>query len=66
MKAQPHKPANNPVHTAERAIFGHCSTCGRVLIILNSHEVWPWIECTCGWEGPTTALDFAHTRIVRR
>ena len=63
MKARRHQPKDEAVHTAERVIIGHCPRCGRVLVVLNSHEVWPWIQCVCDWEGATT--DFHHERYVR-
>lgn len=65
MKARRHDGQEaNAVHSADRVLAGHCPRCGRVLIILNNHEVWPYVQCTCDWAGATT--DFDHTRLVRR
>lgn len=63
MKAQAHKPSDNAVRTADRVLIGKCPGCRRVLVVLNAHETWPWVECVCEWQGSTT--DFAHVRYER-
>lgn len=41
----------NRIHQPERAIMGHCPDCKRVIIVENNREVWPLVECECGWTG---------------
>lgn len=40
-----------------RVIVGTCPECGRLLVILNDHEVWPPARCTCGWVDGTSGLE---------
>lgn len=39
-----------------RVIIGHCPECGKVLIVTNNYEVWPLVECHCGWISDTQAI----------
>lgn len=45
-------------------IAGQCPECKRVVVVFNSHEVWPLVRCSCGWAGGTTDID-NHTRLER-
>ena len=48
------------IRQPERVIVGTCPSCVRVLVVENNHEVWPYVECACGWGGATT--DIANKR----
>lgn len=48
--------AEQPTHQPERAIAGHCPACGAVTIVFNNHEVWPLVNCKCGWAGGTGSV----------
>lgn len=39
-----------------RVIVGHCPRCSLVLVVENFGEVWPYVECSCGWHGDTLAI----------
>ena len=49
---------------ADRVIVGFCPDCKRVVVVMNNHETWPLVPCTCGWEGATTDIS-NRTRFVR-
>jgi len=44
------------VWQARRILIGHCPTCGTPTVVLNNHEVWPYISCICGASFPTGAM----------
>jgi endogenous inhibitor of DNA gyrase (YacG/DUF329 family) len=48
------------VHQPERVIVGNCPDCGRVIVVLNNREVWPFIECECGARLQTTDIVQSH------
>lgn len=53
------------IYQPERVLVGACPACGRLLVIHNDHEVWPWITCACGWEGDTFSVE-SGTRYDRQ
>lgn len=48
------------VYQPDRVIVGHCPHCGRVVVVHNDHEVWPYINCECGQAYSTTEIDNVH------
>ena len=54
-----------PTHQPARVIAGHCPECDAPCVVFNNYEVWPLVECRCGWAGGT--LDLAdRVRIDER
>ena len=49
--------AERSIRQPARVIVGHCPECRAVLVIENNYEVWPYVECSCGWHGDTQAVD---------
>jgi hypothetical protein len=45
--------ADPNIRQPKRVIVGHCPECGEVLVIENGGEVWPYVDCVCGWGGTT-------------
>ena len=46
----------NETRQPERVLLGHCPVCGRVVVVENHHEVWPLVNCRCGWDGATDEI----------
>ena len=47
----------DPIRQPVRALVGNCPECGRVVVVENNGESWPWLTCECGGQGDTGWLE---------
>jgi len=48
---------DDEIRQPSRVIVGHCPACRLVLVVENEYGVWPYVECACGWQGDTQAIE---------